>query len=370
MTRWHRNAVVMTVLAVVAFWLLIPEPPAVESWREFGWRDHPEIVTAIRGATELDRRTRALEQRETRAVARAAITGARLTGDLTISADPGVPAGTRAHFDSVARRELAIAGAARVPIVVHLGIDTVKGHVYAYSRAVVIPRTATAPCGVTVIAPASRIAQMRLSDEDRLLGACAFYARFGSPGAGMQRWLIDTRQLAAGFLTEPPTMRSDTALVSLTQPYQDAWTLRGCRAGDRRLCDLVFTPTREVSVFFENERPDRATASWDFGDVAVNYPGKVSNTYARMGEGLLGALAADLGPARFEALWTAAEAPSAAYARLEGRPLAEWTAARAERLLEPYRRGPAVPLGPWVVGLSLLLAGWLGSTRFVDRRMS
>lgn len=372
MTTWTRNALLVSALALVAFGLLIPRRATPEvSWREADWREHPDIISAIRGATALEDRRADLERREERAIARAVIAETRRTGDLTVTADAAVPAETRAHFAAAARRELATAGAVRVPIVVHLAADTVKGQVYNYVRTVVIPRTATAPCGVTVTAPTHRVAQMRLSDEDRLLGACAFYARYGRPSAGMLQWLVATRHASAGYLTAPPTIAGDTTMLSLRQQYRELWTLRGCRAGELSTCATVFSPTREhVEPLLGSMERLRLAAAWEYGDAVAYFPGQVSDTYSRMSHGLLAALAEELGPARFEALWSSADGPETAYERAEGRPVTQWLVARAERIVEPYRRGPAVPLVPWAIGLALLVAAWWGSARLTSRAMS
>lgn len=374
--RWEVGAAIATIATAVAYWWLIPEPRPAQNWREWGWEHDSVVLGAIRTREPLRQRANLLERRWEYAEARASVAPATSADGLTLVTPGDFPPARRTALEAAARAELRLAGVQvpKHPVTVRVLADTGRDGNYRYRRFVVLPSSATDPCGIVLRAPSHRLRSLELASEDRLLGTCAFYAAFGDPGAGMARWLRDTRATTAAYLTPPPTVAADTALLDATwrRYYSDELlVVRGCRAHVARACEMAMTPdlasVRAVAI--DGLSPG-FEALWEDADVVPYGAGVLDHPAAPVTFGLLGALAADLGERRFAAIWTSDLAPPEAFERLEARPLAAWMDEHVAREVRPYRRGPGPALPQMIVALALLGTLVVASTRLTRRELS
>lgn len=350
----------LAAAAVAFFWLLVPvqrEPLGrrfLVRWygvdQEYDrafltWRAQRDTLGALETIVSLEEFRR-----------RAALLGAPRSADLVVSADPAVPAEDRAIIERIGRAELEALGVARpaapVQVIVSRG-DARTTFFPPYRRTVVLPDAAGKPCAVVVqlLGPPRRA---NIPGSDRLLGTCGFYARFGEPGSGMRRWLSETGLRRAAFLLYPEgvsTSRVESAaevnaLVSV--PY-----IGPCRAGILAACDSLFAGSRGEQLANVEFR-DPVRLGDRTSDVLMTNQNSFRGVSAPMTFGLLGGLAAAMGPERFGEIWTSTDAPSAAYERAVGTTLGEGVRRYVEAGMSDYVSGPSVTWPQWISAIVVI----------------
>jgi hypothetical protein len=366
--RWAGLIAGISIVLAVAIRPLDEGPR--EAWWEQDWRSHPELLEAGRARraafNEEERLKRAWLQAHARAVATAS--ASRADQPFTLLAAAGVPPVVSARYDSIARSELRATGepAPRHRVVLAIELDSSLSIGWPYQRIVVLPQRASDPC--TVIMRVSRTSVNRtrssyfgLHPEDRLLGTCAFYAAFGTPGAGTATWLRDTRQATVAYLQPPPAQATDTGRIDATWYRDFPLQLRGCRAERLDACAAVISPTAasaqpfyiEDQTYFE----EFARRDWSATDIVERSPRSLSSELAPVSYGLAAALVKDLGPERFGTLWRSDRGIEQEFERQEGRPLAAWAGEYILTRMEPYDAGPGLPAVQVAFAVAILAFG-------------
>jgi len=210
-----------------------------------------------------------------------------------------------------------------------------------------------------------------------IVGPCGFYATFGVPGAGIDRWLkagawIYGTNWAASTPRPLLLRRSNWGNVSFGESaglsMRDLVSTQGysCVTGNRVACrQLLLDP-----LDYDAWRSDRI----HFTSVRIDSDGMWSMTnrfyfWALLGpqmRSLLADMATSLGPDRFRRFWSSALPPDEAFQAATGQDIGDWTAEWARRNYGEQGSGPGVT--PWSatlsVALSLLaLAGAIVSSR-------
>lgn len=299
---------------------------------------------------------------EQRAMARelATATTASVATALTLRFSPDLPAKVRTAVETTVRAELGALGldAPRHPVVVIAASDSAT-KAPRYRRAVVLPERADGPCTVVLHIPPRQFGHFRTSSMDRTLGSCAFHAVYGTPGAGMHEWLLDTQLERAVYLTPPASVAEDTAMIKTrTFWYASSIPLRGCRAGRPALCDVHFSGNDTLFARLDRMTFDEFAEMSDavnglLPDVVMFDPA-ISIERSRITRGLLAELATSLGPDRFGTIWRG-DGPTRGFERAEGRPLSEWTHQLLMKHVLPDDIGSGLTLGSAL--LTLLVAG-------------
>jgi hypothetical protein len=362
MARW---AALVGGVALVTAIALVPRGVARDEyrWEEAAWVDHPEVLQALRASRAANLRFDALRREWIRVESRALATESRDARGLIVTTGAGIRPENRGRFEQFAQSELAGLGLRepRHPIAVRVELDTSREAGSFYDRVTVLPATATDPCVVIIRANSSPSRRMRLHAEDRLLGTCAFFAAFGTPGAATARWLVDTRGLSAEYLQPPPGIAADTGRINTTSYWRDRpISLRACRAGILAACAQLVQPTAaraDWDAFGRRPWEESVTGSRsaDFPEVMVRWPGAFVQPMMPVTGGLMAQLAAELGAERFEALWRSEAGLAAEFERRQGRTLEEWTRDYVLSRTAPYDPGPGIPALPAALGIAIVL---------------
>jgi len=360
------NTLARTGAAIAIALLIVFALKPGENSRQRGWWDGYESDTTERGKLNkrfaLSRRA-AFEYRaaEERAMARELAAAASPTATpLTMRFSPDLPPRVRTAIETTVRGELAALGleSPRHPVVVIAASDSAS-KAPRYRRAVVLPERADGPCAVVVHIPRRQFSYFRTSSMDRTLGTCAFHAAFGTPGAGMHEWLLETQLARAVYLTPPASVAEDTAMIKTrTYWYTTNIPLRGCRAGRQALCDVHFSGTDTLfagldRAYFEEFATRSTEANGLLRDVVMFDPAMPTER-SRVTHGLLAELASSLGPDRFGTIWRG-DGPTRGFERAEGRPLWEWTQELLLKRVLPDDIGSGLTLGSAL--LTLLVVG-------------
>ena len=336
------------------------------------------------GAASL--RWEALARRDL-ALAQRGVSRAPATGGPTIVIDPLLPATHRSIIERAVQRQWSSLGidSARIPVTVAIVIDTAisldrlsagRGQIaYDYmlpvSGDIAQPRECVAVVGLlsrTIVlagtqrALAEAVAAPRVAAA--LVGPCAFAARFGAPGAEIDRWL---RAHSYRFAAYPhwwtlPAMSADPGerwrLANAGVPAQNAnlWlspAALGCAAGHTAQCAR--------SLASDDTMPD--------GGLLMMQRGRDQH-WGAMSGGYLSDLATALGPERFQRFWQSELAPDAALRAVTGRTLDVWTHQWAVGLVGAQRVGPWLSVTEVLAaltasGLALLLTAWSWGRRQV-----
>ncbi len=372
MTRKDRSLIVGTIVtAAVLFTAFIArgEDERID-WRRWQYRNRPEVYEAASAW---------IAARESLQVARAdwgrADSRARVpqgvapgSGDLIVRGDAGISRALLDGAEASVRSELARHGLERLayPIAIVLTVDTMMSSGgYFYSRATVLPRRPDEPCTVVVRFQRAVTKWNRSAGQERLLGPCGFFAKFGAPGAGMLDFLRSSTMRTAEYVWAPTPWIERESLIQASMAR--TWpALAGCRAGRDSACLAVLTGISPMSGYF---------GPWDQGpgaqhDVSVDGPLLRSGYYDRVSSGLVANLAATLGDERFTRVWRDARGPVAAYEAMSGEPLTAWLQRVVAQEVAPYRPGPGVPAMPLASTLFILGGAGLAAMRGTPRRMS
>lgn len=314
---------------------------------------------------------------EARAMA-SELTGVQ-AGEPYVRIDPKVPKETGAAIVSRFSSELAAVKAlpTKYPIALIIADDTTLAVGGLYTQAIVLPEKPGDPCTVVLRIPRNRVNNWAGMANARITSTCAFYAAFGQPGAGTQDWLTANRGISARWIQLPPAyqqMDIDQRLYSLSNygwsPTVES-TLR-CRLEILEACEeLVGPESTEPSYFdeFRGDRTDRSALRTEFPGVDVSNSGGWWED-RRIRSGALGALANELGPERFGAIWRDPRGLREALASQSGRPFARWVADYVAARVSARPRGPGISSFATFAALAILVAaGGLAIFR-APRRMT
>lgn len=280
--------------------------------------------------------------------------------------DPALGENTRILIEKRVNDELRGARSLpiRYPIAVTAIVDTAM-HGALYTQSVVLPARAGDACVVVFRLPAAQRANFTPSATQRLLSTCAFYAAFGQPGEGTQRWLVETRGVSARYLVRPSAFADDTLRMKLGITFNgwDAPTqaLLRCRMGIAESCLKFLGPDATDAGYFDfvyDAPVDRSVLSTEFPGVTVVF-GSENNWMrdaARLRSGALAALAAEMGPERFAAIWRDPRGLQEAYQASTGRSFADFVGGLVAARTLPYTAGPAIPALPIVLAFAIIAA--------------
>lgn len=368
-----------TVLLALAITFALKPDPAKEEQQRLFWFERDTSARAqlsLRFSTAR-RESGQLGEAEQRAMAAELAPDSAPSG-LTLRIGADLPARVREAIESGVRTELAMLGvsAPAHPVVVIAASDK-ETMDPRYRRAVVIPQRSAAPCTVVLHIPPRQYGHFRLSSMERVLGTCAFFAAYGTPGEGMRQWLRSTQLRRAAYLTPPVSESDDSTRHGIRSGRLSEYLgLRGCQAGRAPLCDEYVTPRDSTiaqyesayrrSYFYYDNDPSPAVKAYH--DQVVMFDPARANERRRITDGFLSALARSVGPARFSAMWQSDE-PVQSYARTEGQPLAAWTTTFVRAQVVTADVGSGLTFGIGMVTLMLIGLLFLATRRLSLRRM-
>lgn len=332
---------------------------------EDGWRTENEIVrterSRLRGASmvldEAVSELRALEAESRAAVA------ARRSAPITV--DPSVPPPLRGVVDSLSNaawRALGDGASAEwAGLVVYFdsgGIDLARRVPEPRRNAdlvFVLPSPETLGRCMAVVR-LRRSEQWVLPRTERLLGPCAFYARFGAPGPAVDSWLHASR-FAFARLTAQRAAASEP-FTNPRQPLLLPPPAARCLNGRDPRCEAALALAGERSAreasgsnIGAGKREHRLRA---LGPLAA----RASDFGDRLGAGeerMLAEMLADAGAERFRAFWSSSdEDVAAAFRQATGTALDDWTRRWLERASGPRAAG-MLPDRSNVLWLSLVI---------------
>ncbi len=369
MRSWSVRSAGAALFALALFAVLLPDRRPARPWYERGWEYDTVMIAAERDWRAAASRRQTAERRWRRADAVARLSEVGAVRGLTIRTDPRLPSHVREELGRIAAVELTAAGvnATQHPILV-LGAADTAGLESRYTKGTILPLRESDPCGVVVRIPVRESRSFSISPTDRLLGTCAFYAAYGTPGTGMSQWLRDTQMASAAYLTPPASIAGDTGRIEFNS-FESSWGLKGCRAGVARVCDLLFT-TKASDVAMFNRDATLDSVALEYPGVTFFSAGSATSERSVVSGGLLAGVAADLGARRFTQLWTSDRSPSEAFATIEGRPSSDWVYDRVASHVEPYSRGPGPGTPRLIVSLALAVLVVAASARFTRRVMT
>ena len=312
------------------------------------------------------------------------------TNGPLLALDPRLPDAHRSIITRAVQRQWRLLGldSAQVPLVVAVVMDTAQAAAQFGSQGTsfdyVVP-SAAAGSGdrrciaiTTVRSPELARADRRGFSElfarpnsaSQLLGPCAFVARFGPPGAEIDRWLRARSYDLAAYprwytLTGPDgwDMAQRWRASNENNPLMDnAWEYSltrealGCAAGGTHHCaaTLPAPPDSARGAVGELVMMTRASDR-HWGSLAPRY---------------LSDLVTALGPRDFGRFWQSPLSPDAALNAVAARPLQVWTHEWAVGLIGQQRVGAAVSFADLagaisLAALSLAIAAWGWSRRQV-----
>jgi hypothetical protein len=367
----------------------------------FASRDHvPRRATSLSAdsvrlrelqlrVSETTVRWEALARRD-RVLADLAARGAPDTGRLSIRLDSLLPNTHRSIIERAVRRQwssLHLDGA-RVPVAIVVVIDTAislerltsgRGRIaYDYLMPAPAPSAGQQRCVaiISLHAPslvregthralAELVATTRSASS--LLGPCAFVARFGPPGAQIDRWLRERSYELAAYPEwwSLPVMgadpgenwrRANTGIEAPRFTLSLSPAALGCASGRMDRCSEALSA---------NEQSNASA----LGSLLIMQRGRDRHWGAMSGR-YVSDLVTALGPERFERFWRSDLSPDAALRGSAALSIDAWTHTWAVGLVGEQRVGPAVSLAEVMAvlslaGLSLALAAWGWSRRQV-----
>lgn len=364
-------AVLTPVVAVALFLQLIPKTGSVFG-RPAGGDGSAALVSATASMYSVADTSRALDDAFARADSRArareheaalnepqrATTRAGQPIDrFSFVVDTGISEKVRALVEKIARQE-APSPQSKIAI-----ITMIDPYLFfpRYRRLVVLPATPDGPCTVVLRLSFRFPVFNGTGDSDRLLGTCAFYAKFGAPGRGMRDWLESTGLRSAGYLQPPAShgVRAELTRMDVSSLGRIG-VVAACRAKRPGACDRLFD-AEETATPSAFGRPLVPVTDLSFNDVSLSSPFTHGSPTATVGTGLLASLAADLGDDRFSTLWRADTPLRETFERSEGRPLAAWVESFVEARMYEYHAGPSPTNIQWaailiVFGIALSMA--------------
>jgi hypothetical protein len=194
-----------------------------------------------------------------------------------------------------------------------------------------------------------------------LLGPCAFLARFGKPGPGIDQWLRSRSYDLAAYPQWWSLPAADGGAIG------ERWRLANAGAPSP-MPAIRLSPEALGCTAGDTERCSDALAAWSAGyttpaDGLIIMRAGRDQHWNTMSGRYIADLVTALGPERFERFWRSDLAPSAALQAVAMIPLNVWTQQWASGLLGQQRVSPAISLTELaaaltLAGLSLLIAAW------------
>lgn len=206
------------------------------------------------------------------------------------------------------------------------------------------------------------------------LGPCAIHAKYGSPGAGISRWLrgggyvYGEAGLSRKIAGDPLGWYTESRRFGVRWHPHLSPAAAACLAGRREACRTVFlhpfaddTPYRSYAGGRAYGRPPVPSLAYQSRRV---YEQRVFG--GAEGE-LVSVLEAEFGPERFSAFWSSESEVTEAFRTAFGIPVEDWVQDWARKRWEDLESGPAVPVRAGL--LSLLTLGVLaGGAVLMDRK--
>ena len=354
---------IMGLIAAGMIYLLLVPDFATELERVAMWRSSIPEIAAEEVLLEARQDTmRALLAARERLVALEAARALPITArPYAFSADAALMPATREAFDQRAQSELASIGdSLEYPVRVHLVRDT--SMIGGYRRIVVLPRDARDPCAVVVLLSNARQRDVLPKSEDRLIGACGFYAAFGAPGSGMERWLLETRGIMAAADIEMPAQYDGPRHRLTSSEVVVAPEAAACVAGNDDACVTAWEGSSWMRRLANRDslfpEATRGTVR-SFAYSAQNVPGRN-----------LGDLRGAMSDVNFRRLWRSTEEPVVAYETIEGRSIAYFVRDRLLTEVEPHRPGPLHATLPFALGVAIAAGAATLAIRFTKRQRS
>lgn len=185
-----------------------------------------------------------------------------------------------------------------------------------------------------------------------LLGPCAFYSRFGTPGAGIDDWLQEQEhvtELQPNWLTPSPLRdRESRRTIHLSYGRSDYPAFLSCASGDRKACLAAIAEKPGLpQAMLDGARPRNIAIAWErywWGSSPLG-----PNTRSFLSDMVLA-----LGEDSFRQFWTSDQPVEAAFLGAAGIPLVDWTMQWARSQIGVPPRGPGAP--PQSAALALLVA--------------
>lgn len=294
----------------------------------------------------------ALDRALERAVAMEAAGGVRRSSaPVAFSADPSISANVRAGFASVADAQLASLGTPNVPVrIVLVPIEDLGS---GYRHVAVLPSSATEPC-VSVLQVASNGLRAQPEPNDRLVGVCGFYARYGMPGRGVLAWIDSSYSLTLALDVAPPTPPRDPKRRDSFSGYTIALapSTAACIAGRVAACASAVAGADWMQIRFYS-RGQLSESDARIVRTSSYAPRWAPSSYfARMRD--------HVGDEAFTKIWTSDAAPPLAYEQVMGESFAEFARPLLLEELKPHTPGPLHADFPLVLSLSVgaLCAAW------------
>jgi hypothetical protein len=402
LTTWKWSIGLATACALVWFWLFQGQHPgdAVQPFAPSalpaGAATSPPVSADMNRATE---RLRLLQIRDS-----LVSVASKSSDGLTVMIAPGYGAPLQRALETKLRdRWSRLRTPAKLPVVIAAVIDsasTVAGFPRRKPSVALLPITTFLPGAATasrcvsvvripVVVDARSpkfIVPNLLSPEtiDGLLSPCIYYAAFGTPGPGVERWLRDGGWRAAHHTEwwSPAPRWSEYVngmgplldrLASRAEPsWQVRWVLSvpgvGCLGGESGRCLEAATtsqPTQDDSVWRANVVSSNGTNQFSF------YRPWTAASLGPYDGWLVSEMVRSLGPERFSAFWQSRAPVSDAFRAASGEELDDWIRDWGNRIYGSIAIGPGLPFtaviaGLLVFGLSVLTAVSIARRRRVN----
>lgn len=186
-----------------------------------------------------------------------------------------------------------------------------------------------------------------------LLGPCAYYAAFGQPGRGIERWLEATRYELTRFplsLTGAETdlqVSRPEELISMGRVWPPARGLVACAAGNAAACRIGVLSGRSAFGY-----GPASTGGFVSGSDVISTSNYLSiEPLGPNANRWLSDLLADVGAERFDRFWSSEADVDSAFREATGTSLEGWTMGWARAQLGKPRSGPAAPVSASVLAL-------------------
>ena len=347
------------VLALGLLAFIVPRPAEGDSDHSFT-DDVPEVAAALTRFEDLMSRTRDLRQALFRISAMeiaARLPPVASQSGLTFSAAPEVSQEVRERFKTRVDEEFAARnGPTKMSLRVHLAYLKESAE---FERFQVLPTADGAPC-TTVILVGPTAVRVAPGPNEMLLGTCSFYARYGMPGPGMQRWLERTR---GEFATTDSVLRLPprTELIRIQGFEITLVPLEArCAAEDFAACATLFDEAPSLPFRFLTNDTFHLAATPNVVRGRVN---------AAYGKGThLAAMLESAGSTRFAQIWGSTLEPPEAYEMVDGRPIGAFMHELLMKEFEPHQPGPLGARFPLLLGVLVSIAFTAAGIRFTPRR--
>jgi hypothetical protein len=267
------------------------------------------------------------------------------------------------------------------PIALALVLDTLPRRSPGYRHTIVhaLPTSESNLCLTTVVLdlsslrelerPVVRPEQIIRANAPRLLGVCAYYGRFGTPGPHVDGWL-GQRGFAPAALPMWLGWPQDSAPESVRRGRRFiaySWSMSlervNCAAGDAQAC-LSMVARDEPWPYAQYEpSPPR--------DLVIGGRRHWWYDWLALGRGVdryLSDLVFAMGEDRFQQFWSSDLQLETAFLDAFGIPIGEWTMQWSRDQIGIPRRGPSAPAGVTIMSLMLGIVFVGGGMAYAARR--